>query len=73
MMSAPAVRTSVGRMAFTVAAVPTGMKAGVRMSPRIMDSVPERALPSVALMEKEKRGRFMRPGFTALRCRCQPE
>ncbi len=34
MMSAPLARTSSGRIALTVAAVPTGMKAGVRISPR---------------------------------------
>ena len=48
MMSAPAARTSAGFIAFTVAAVPTGMKAGVRTSPRSSDSVPARARPSVA-------------------------
>ena len=31
MMSAPAARTSAGFIALTVAAVPTGMKAGVRI------------------------------------------
>ena len=48
MMSAPAARTSSGRIAFTVAAVPTGMKAGVRISPRSILIVPVRAAPSVA-------------------------
>ena len=48
MMSAPVARTSAGRIAFTVAAVPTGMKAGVRISPRSIWMVPVRALPSVA-------------------------
>src|SRR3546814_12984966 len=48
MMSAPVARTSAGRIAFTVAAVPTGMKAGVRISPRIMRMTPVRAAPSVA-------------------------
>jgi hypothetical protein len=37
------------------AAVPTGMKAGVRMSPRRMEIVPVRARPFVADMEKENR------------------
>ena len=36
----------------TVAAVPTGMKAGVRMSPRAVAIVPARAAPSVADMVK---------------------
>jgi hypothetical protein len=39
----------------TVAAVPTGMKAGVRISPRCIAITPARAEPSVAEMEKEKR------------------
>jgi hypothetical protein len=55
MMSAPDARTSSGRIAMTVAAVPTGMKAGVRISPRCMAITPVRAAPSVAEMEKEKR------------------
>ena len=55
MMSAPDARTSSGRIALTVAAVPTGMKAGVRISPRSIAIVPARAAPSVALMLKEKR------------------
>src|SRR5689334_2997165 len=56
MMSAPLARTSSGRIALTVAAVPTGMKAGVRISPRSMAIVPVRADPSVAVISKEKRG-----------------
>ena len=44
-----------GFIAFTVAAVPTGIKAGVRMSPRCMWITPARALPSVAEMLKVKR------------------
>ena len=48
MMSAPAARTSAGFIALTVAAVPTGMKAGVRISPRSMEMAPVRARPSVA-------------------------
>jgi hypothetical protein len=55
MMSAPDARTSSGRIAFTVAAVPTGMKAGVRISPRCMAMTPVRAAPSVAEIENEKR------------------
>src|SRR3546814_20696807 len=47
-MAASVARTSAGRIAFTVAAVPTGMKAGVRISPRIMRMTPVRAAPSVA-------------------------
>jgi hypothetical protein len=35
-------------MAFTVAAVPTGMKAGVRMMPRGIEIAPVRATPSRA-------------------------
>ena len=54
MMSAPVARTSAGFIALTVAAVPTGMKAGVRISPRRMAIVPVRARPSVAAMVKAK-------------------
>ena len=45
MMSAPAARTLSGFIPLTVAAVPTGMKAGVRISPRIIWIVPVRAAP----------------------------
>src|SRR5690242_15954991 len=55
MMSAPDARTSSGRIALTVAAVPTGMKAGVRISPRSIAITPVRAAPSVAEILKEKR------------------
>ena len=55
MMSAPVARTSSGCIALTVAAVPTGMKAGVRISPRRMAIAPVRAVPSVAAMVKAKR------------------
>src|SRR5215213_4575005 len=64
MMSAPDARTSSGRMALTVAAVPTGMNAGVRISPRCMAIVPVRAAPSVAWMLKSKRG--MAPALSGL-------
>ena len=37
-----------GSIALTVAAVPTGMKAGVRISPRGVEITPTRARPSVA-------------------------
>src|SRR3954462_11052303 len=57
MMSAPAARTSAGFIALTVAAVPTGMNARVRISPRRMAPRPVRAAPSVAAIEKAKRGR----------------
>ena len=52
MMSAPVSRTVSGFIAFTVAAVPTGMKAGVRISPRGIRIVPVRAAPSLAAMVK---------------------
>ena len=55
MMSAPVAATSSGNMAFTVAPVPTGMKAGVRMTPRGVAMAPVRASPSRALRVKEKR------------------
>ena len=53
-MSAPAAATSSGNMALTVAPVPTGMKAGVRTTPRGVAMAPVRALPSRALIVKEK-------------------
>src|SRR5688500_795273 len=56
MMSAPVARTASGFIAFTVAAVPTGMNAGVRISPRRSAIRPVRAFPSRASMEKAKRG-----------------
>jgi hypothetical protein len=45
-MSLPAARTCSGNIAFTVAAVPTGMKAGVRIVPRAVVISPRRAAPS---------------------------
>ena len=47
MMSAPLARTSSGRIALTVAAVPTGMNAGVRISPRsiVIDAGARGAVP----------------------------
>ncbi len=47
-------RTLSGSIAFTVPAVPTGMKAGVRISPRGVEITPVRALPSRACRVKEK-------------------
>src|SRR4029079_7040740 len=55
MMSAPDARTSSGRIALTVAAVPTGMNAGVRISPRCIVMVPARAAPSLASIVTPKR------------------
>jgi len=54
-MSAPVLRTVSGFMAFTVAAVPTGMKAGVRIWPRYMEIAPVRAAPSTASTANVKR------------------
>src|SRR3990172_4770157 len=54
-MSAPAARTCSGSIALTVAAVPTGMKAGVRILPRGVSISPRRAAPSVARMEKRNK------------------
>jgi len=59
MMSAPLAATSAGFIALTVAAVPTGMKAGVRIVPRCIWMAPVRARPSVAAMVKEKREDMM--------------
>src|SRR5208337_2456850 len=52
-MSAPSALTVSGRIALTVAAVPTGMKAGVRMTPRDVVISPSRAEPSTARTAKE--------------------
>jgi hypothetical protein len=59
MMSAPVARTLSGFIALTVAAVPTGMNAGVRISPRRIRMRPVRALPSVPWSSKAKRGLVM--------------
>src|ERR1700754_2194296 len=53
-MSAPVAATWSTVSALTVPAVPTGMKAGVRMSPRLVFSTLVRAAPSVAAMSKGK-------------------
>src|SRR6188474_2949027 len=55
MMSAPVARTCSMYIAFTVPAVPTGMKAGVRTAPRGIAISPRRAAPSVPISRKEKR------------------
>jgi hypothetical protein len=60
-MSAPVAATLSGSIAFTVAAVPTGMKAGVRICPRGVEMTPVRALPEVAFSVKEKRSVMARP------------
>src|SRR5690606_7632462 len=53
--SAPSSLTWSRYIALTVPTVPTGMKAGVRMTPRGMEISPRRALPSVALRVNWKR------------------
>ena len=66
MMSAPAAATSSGNMALTVAPVPTGMKAGVRMTPRgvAMAPVARLAVPGFE-REGEGRGQFaLRAGLS---------
>src|SRR5688572_33318271 len=55
MMSAPVARTDSGFIALTGPAVPTGMNAGVRISPRRIAMRPVRALPSVASRVNWKR------------------
>ena len=52
-MSAPVSLTDPGSIAFTVAAVPTGINAGVLISPRAVVIVPSLALPEVELSLKE--------------------
>ena len=48
-ISAPSECSSSGSTDFTVAFVPTGMKAGVRTSPCAVRSTPARAAPSRAV------------------------
>ena len=69
-LGVPADRTSSRNMAFTVPAVPTGMKAGVLISPREVSMRPRRPMPSVARREKEKSdGVLMGRSYTAHRGR----
>ena len=49
-ISAPVARTFSGIIALTVAAVPTGINAGVRILPFGVFITPVRARPSVALI-----------------------
>src|ERR1700748_862536 len=63
MMSAPSSLTWSAYIAFTVPAVPTGMKAGVRTAPRPSCSAPVRAAPSWACTEKETPGEIVIAGF----------
>ena len=49
---APVSATIAGVNAFTVAAVPTGMKAGVSTVPWAVSSRPRRARPSVPVSAK---------------------
>ena len=51
-MRAPVAATASGVIALTVAAVPTGMKAGVSMAPCAVVSRPSRAAPSRARISK---------------------
>src|SRR5688500_11428382 len=67
MMSAPDAMTSSGFIALTVPAVPSGMNAGVRTTPRSSVIVPVRAAPSLAEIEKAKRVIPAAPRQTRLR------
>ena len=51
--SAPSALTSSGIRVLTVPFVPTGMNAGVRISPWVVRITPARAAPSVASSEKQ--------------------
>ena len=62
--SAPVAATCSTVSALTVPAVPTGMKAGVRISPRGVASTPVRAAPSVPSTVKLFGGRSARTGVT---------
>src|SRR4051812_44503867 len=70
MISAPVWRTLSGIIALTVAAVPTGMKAGVRISPRCVWITPVRAAPSTAFTVGKKD--VTQTGATNSRCENQP-
>ena len=54
MTAAPIARTSSGCSVFTVAFVPTGMNAGVGMSPWSVWTTPARAAPSMASSAKQR-------------------
>ncbi len=54
MISAPVDRTASAVIALTVAAVPTGMKAGVSTVPCAVWMRPRRARPSLASSSKAK-------------------
>ncbi len=54
MIPAPVWRTCSQVSALTVPAVPTGMKAGVSITPRGVTSRPARAAPSRARISKGK-------------------
>ncbi len=60
-MSAPVARTESAVIALTVPAVPTGMNAGVAMSPCAVARTPVRAAPSVAVMRWENVGTIQLP------------
>ncbi len=63
-MSAPERRTSSNVTPFTVACVPTGMKAGVAIVPRGVDISPRRAAPSVEMqVEGEGFGHHLSASF----------
>src|ERR1700722_740685 len=55
-MAEPVARTASAVIAFTVPAVPTGMKAGVSTAPCAVCITPARAAPSMATMRWENIG-----------------
>lgn len=70
MISAPSARTSAGFIPLTVPAVPTGMNAGVRISPRAVWMAPVRADPSVAAILKSNLDKMKaRPRWVCCACR----
>src|SRR3977135_3380006 len=70
-MSAPVPATDSGSIAFTVAAVPTGMNAGVSTAPRSRRRMPERAAPLLATISKANS--LMRCPSAQLSGSCRPE
>jgi hypothetical protein len=60
-MGAPSPKSSSGKRPVTVARVPTGMNAGVSITPRGVPSVPRRARSSRAVMENGSTRRRYQP------------
>src|ERR1700692_3448702 len=71
-MLAPVARTDSAVIALMVPAVPTGMNAGVSISPWAVAMVPARAVPSLASMRKPKALLFMAAQQRRIAIRIEP-